>query len=120
MIQATIEGVTVLSPLFAVQHQSRLCSTKADVRFGPIASPRAQSTIDQLVGTFEHRRWNSQTELSRGLDVDNELKFCRLLDRKITRLRTFKNHVHIVGGTTLNCRKTRPVRNQAASVHKFP
>ena len=94
-----------------------MCSTKADVRFGPIESPRAQSTIDQLVGTFEHRRWNSQTELSRGLDVDNELKFCRLLDRKITRLRTFKNHVHIVGGTTLNCRKTRPVRNQAASVH---
>jgi len=47
----------------------------------------AASIVDQLVGAFEHCRWDGQTDLFGGLQVDNEFEFGGLLDRNITRLR---------------------------------
>ena len=42
-----------------------------DVRFGSKADTCAASLVNQLVGAFEHCRWDSQTELFGGLQVDN-------------------------------------------------
>src|SRR5262249_4814013 len=97
-----------------------MCSALAHVCFGPKADSCAASLVNQLVGAFEHCRWDSQTELFGSLQVDNELEFGGLLDWNIARLRTLKNHTHIVGCTSLEGGKTWPVRNQSATVHKFP
>src|SRR5262249_54290769 len=47
----------------------------------------AASIVDQLIGAFEHCRWDGQTDLFGGLQVDNEFEFGGLLDWNITRLR---------------------------------
>ena len=51
----------------ALPPKADMCSAIRDVRFVPKADSCAASTIDQLVGAFEHRRRDSQTERSSGL-----------------------------------------------------
>src|SRR6476620_10015691 len=43
------------------------------------------SLFDHLVGTREQRGWHRYSDRLGGLEVDHQLKFCRLLNRKIRR-----------------------------------
>ena len=71
----------------ALPPKADMCGATKDVCFGPKADPRAASTIDQLVRSNAVGGIVGPSSLA-VLEVDNDLKFCGLLDRKITRLRT--------------------------------
>ena len=51
-----------------------------------------------LIRPRQHIRRNRQADLLRCFQIDHELEFRRLLDRKIGGLGAFKNLVHISGG----------------------
>src|SRR5207237_496914 len=57
-------------------------------------------SLDDLVGSPQHRRWNREAESLRGLEIDDELKFARLLDRKVGRPGAFENSIDEVRHTT--------------------
>jgi hypothetical protein len=54
--------------------------------------------FDHLVGAREESGWHVETERFGGGQVDDQIEFGRLLDRKIAGLRPAQNFVHIVGG----------------------
>src|ERR1043166_5463924 len=51
---------------------------------------------DHLICPIEHRLWNCHADLLRCFQIDHQLKFCRLLDRKVGGLAAFENSVDIV------------------------
>src|SRR5215217_6326321 len=51
-------------------------------------------SFDHLVGAGEERWRNGHAECFGNVYVDDQLKFCRLLDRKVTRLSAFENSIH--------------------------
>jgi hypothetical protein len=55
----------------ALPPKADMCSARAHVCFGPKADSCAASIVDQLVGAFEHCRWDGQTERFGGVEVDN-------------------------------------------------
>ena len=66
-----------------------MCSAQADVRFVPIAD--IKPSFDHFIRTAKERHRNSKTEGLCGLEVDNQLNFCGLLDGEISRLFTFED-----------------------------
>src|ERR1019366_2972949 len=68
------------------------------VRYVPLATNAPQqiaSLFDHLVGAGEKRGRNCKAQSLCGLEVDDQLKFCRCLHRKIARLLAFQNSVDI-------------------------
>src|SRR5215471_3830337 len=49
------------------------------------------SLFDDLFGAGEDRWWDGQAECLRGLEIDDERKCCRLLDREIGRFGALQN-----------------------------
>ena len=54
-----------------------MCGATGNVCYGPKADI---SSFDHLVGAALYRLRHSDPELLRGLEVDDQLHFCRLLD----------------------------------------
>ena len=68
---AVQNGMSALPP------KADMCGALGDVRFVPKADI---SSFDHLVGAALYRLRHSDPELLRGLEVDDQLHFCRLLD----------------------------------------
>src|SRR5215469_695171 len=75
--------------------------------------------FDDLVGAAEQRVWDGEAERLGGLEVDDELELCRLLDWQIGRLRTLQDLVHIGCGTPVHVTPVRPVRHEPARFYKL-
>src|SRR5215831_3864701 len=58
------------------------------------------SYLNQLVRSRQHIRWNRETDLLRGLQIDQQLELRRLLYRQVCGLSTFEDLVNICGGAT--------------------
>src|SRR5215813_10137396 len=56
----------------------------------------AGALFDHLVGASDQCRRYFQPEGPGGLEIEHELEFRRLLDRKVSRLCTFEHTIHIV------------------------
>jgi hypothetical protein len=66
----------------------------------PSSEMNSRRCIDYLVCTGEQRWRKFEAERLRGGQVDNKIKFGRLLHRKITRLCAPQNFVNQVSGAT--------------------
>jgi hypothetical protein len=57
--------------------------------------------LDDLVGSQQNRLRDGQPDDLRGLEVDDQLELCRLLDRQISRLRALQDPVHLVSSAAI-------------------
>jgi hypothetical protein len=62
----------------------------------------------------EQRRWHVQTEGLGNLQIDHQLKLCRLLDRQIGRSRAFENSSGVGANLAVGIHDVRIVAHQAA------
>jgi hypothetical protein len=63
-----------------------------------IQNPKSQiqNLFDDAIRPRQHVRWNRQTDLLGGFQIDHELEFRRLLDRKISGLCAFENLIDVI------------------------
>src|SRR5215510_6861175 len=85
--------------------------------------PRWSSTglLDDLVGSFQHQRRDREAERLGGLEVDDQLEFCGLLDGKIAGLGPLEDLVHVAGGDApLYAVQVGPVAHETAGLDAGP
>jgi hypothetical protein len=75
--------------------------------------------FDHLVGAREQRWRHGEAERLGGGQVDDEIEFGRLLNRKIGRVGTFENLVNVAGGSASQVNHICPVGHERARCHKF-
>src|SRR5215471_7495502 len=69
---------------------------------GLMQCSKKSSLFDHLVGAGEQRRWHGEAERLGGREIDHQLEFRGLLNRKIAGLRALENLVHVLGNTRLH------------------
>src|SRR5262245_59446549 len=77
------------------------------------------ASLDHLVGDRGQGRRHVDTERSRGLDVEGNLKFGWLDDRQIGRLLAFEYFSDVAAGFYIRVGKIRPVAHQSAAPDKL-
>src|SRR5262245_39751996 len=77
----------------------------------------ASPLSNHLIRSCQDVRWDSQPDLFRRLQVDDELEFFRLLDREIGGLRAFEDFVHVSRGTAVEIGHIHAVEHETASLH---
>src|SRR4029453_282157 len=75
--------------------------------------------FDDLIRPRQQRRRDGEAEGLGGLEVDDQLERCRLLNRKVRRLGPFQNPVHHVRGAPEDVSDERPVRNETPGFRVF-
>src|SRR2546425_9637054 len=70
-----------------------------------------------LVRPCQHIRWNRETDLLRGLQIDHQLELRRLLHWQVSRLGAFEDLVDISGGAPPQVGQGCSVGYKAASLH---
>src|SRR4030095_14785538 len=82
-----------------------------------VDAARGPSTpsFDHLVSAQQDPSRQLDSNRFGGLEVDDELKFRRLLDRQIASLRTFENFGYVISGPAIHQHEIDPVRHQPAS-----
>ena len=58
------------------------------------------ASFDHLVSKREERRWHIEAERLGGRQIDDQLEFCRLLNRDIVRACPVQNLIDNFGGTS--------------------
>src|SRR5262245_14943994 len=84
-----------------------------------IGNRKSKMSSYDFVRPSQHVRRNRDPDLLRCLQVDDELKFCRLLNWKISRLGAFQDFVYVGGGAAEQVRKTHSVKHQTTRVDKL-
>src|SRR5262245_203315 len=85
-VRATLRTSTTASPIRRMVTSVGMAGgSLADLNYGRVAVRswlRWSSTrlFDEVICPPEHRRWNGQAKRFRGLEVDDELEACGLLD----------------------------------------
>src|SRR5262249_24267820 len=91
----------------ALPPKADMCSALGHLCFGPKAdscTAAKQSLFDNLVGTSGKRGGNGGPELFSRDQVNNQVKFGRLLDRNVGRYRSAQNLVDVAGSASKQVR----------------
>src|SRR5262245_60603482 len=96
------------------KHQSR----NSLIHFS-ILRPYTPRLFDHLVSPCEHLRWNRQSNLFRGLQVNDEFKLRRLLYRQISRFGAFQDLVHVNSSAPMEVNDVCPIGHEATGFHKL-
>ena len=81
---------------------------------------KLRALLDDLISTSQEHRRKLQPERPCCPHVHHELEFCRLLNRKITRLDALQDLFDLARRTPVEIVKTRSIRYQTARIHHFP
>src|SRR5512147_2328157 len=74
-------------------------------------------SLDHSVRSRQNIRWDRQTNLIRRLEINDQLKLHRLLDREIGRLGALENFIDVAGGAPEQIGEASPIRNEATNFH---
>src|SRR5436309_3597245 len=77
---------------------------------------RCRRSFDYLIGAQEERRRDGEAESLSGLEVDDELELCGLLDWEAARLHALQDLVHVDGRVPVHSGIVRTVRHEASGV----
>src|SRR6185503_10151331 len=72
-------------------------------------------SLNHLIRALQQRRWDREPQRLRGLRVEDQFEFGRLLDREFPWLSSLEDLVHIRRGAPPPIGKARPVSDEAAS-----
>ena len=75
--------------------------------------------LDHLVGAAEQRQREGEAERLGGLEIDNELDFCKQLDRQVGGLLPVENAPAIYANKALSFGKARTVSDKTAGQRLF-
>jgi hypothetical protein len=78
---------------------------------GFVPTSEVAFSFDHLIGAGEQRRRHAEAERLRGLQVDSQFEFCRLLDRDVARLRPAQNLVDKFGGASVQVHEVWSIGN---------
>ena len=78
-----------------------------------------QALLDHLIGANEQSGWHSQAERPSGLEVDNQLDFCGLLNRKIGGPLALENPADVYPEQTIRLREIGSVAHETAGDRKL-
>ncbi len=67
---------------------------------GQIRCINRRCLLDHLIRPVQDDLRNREAHLLRGFEIDDQLKLCRLLNRKVTGLRALEDLVDVSGGST--------------------
>src|SRR5262245_11103973 len=76
-------------------------------------------SLDDLVGESEHRRWHDKPQSFRGLDIDDQLKFRRLLRWKVLWSRPLEYAIGDPRKLTEDARNACAIGYEPASLYCF-
>src|SRR6516225_5237820 len=96
-----IEPRTIAKPTLAAHHRNQ-------------SGMNFSRSFDDLVGEVEDRRRDRHAERLRGLKVDHQLEFCRLLDRQIGRLGAVEDSPCVSAGLAQAIGDPYAIADQAA------
>src|SRR5262249_47427534 len=76
-------------------------------------------SLDHLIRTRQHVRWNREADLLRCLQVDHKLELRRLLDGKVRWLCAFQDFIDVRGGSPEQVGHARAVGYEPPVFHIF-
>src|SRR5712692_10150739 len=82
--------------------------------------PDSTGSSDHPIGAHEKRLRDREAEGFGGLEIDDQFKFGRLLDRQLARLGALEYLVHEVRGAPVKVGDVLAVADQAAGLHILP
>src|SRR5215472_10022034 len=81
---------------------------------------RVRKLLDHLIGPDEQQLWHSQAERLGGLQIDDQLERCRLLEWQLGGVFAFQNPIDVISGFVLRGGEVWSIRQQAAQGVELP